>query len=66
MRGARAHAAICIAPPHGTPLITHAVVIRSRSVHQLRAAEIRGAHVGVGGGDTRVGSAGGSKRGRRG
>eukprot|EP00966_Prymnesium_polylepis_P010867 250260-Prymnesium_polylepis.1 len=50
MRSARAHAAICISPPHGTPLIAHAVVTRSRSVHQLRAAEIRGAHVGAGGG----------------
>eukprot|EP00966_Prymnesium_polylepis_P045854 1061287-Prymnesium_polylepis.1 len=28
MRSARAHAAICIAPPHGTPPIAHADVIR--------------------------------------
>eukprot|EP00966_Prymnesium_polylepis_P121988 2819881-Prymnesium_polylepis.1 len=65
MRSARAHAAICIAPPHGTP---HRPCCCNplRSVHQLRAAEIRGARVGSGGGDTRVGSAGGSKRGRRG
>eukprot|EP00966_Prymnesium_polylepis_P177189 4103725-Prymnesium_polylepis.1 len=50
MRSARAPAAICLSPLHGTPPNIHAIVTRSRTVYQMRAAKIWGAHVGAGGG----------------
>eukprot|EP00966_Prymnesium_polylepis_P247627 5726132-Prymnesium_polylepis.1 len=50
MRSARALAALCLSPLHGTPLNIHAVVVRSRAVCQMRAAKIWGARVGAGGG----------------
>eukprot|EP00966_Prymnesium_polylepis_P074804 1735550-Prymnesium_polylepis.1 len=39
MRSARALAAICISPPHGTPPEHPCCCNPSRTVHQLRAAE---------------------------